>query len=604
MRRLLGCLITLCAVLAFSGCKTSEERAEQYYQSGLALLEAGEEEGAISEFQNALQRDDLHKGARFAVADILLKQGRTDEAYSQYLGLIERFPDDVETRLALAEMALSAQNFEAAERDGAEAMRLAPANPHTRAVQAALDYNTSVQANDAIAITSAVAAARKALVDAPDSLAARRVVIFALLNGPDPVKALPDIEIAIAQAPDSIEFQMLKLNVFSRTHNSVDGGAQMKRMYEKFPDNTDIRTWLYEWYVAQGDTTQTLAFLRDLAGRDDGDPEQQMRVVQFIRDTDGPDAAAAELLRLADTASDRESSDRYRALGAAIAFEQGRRRQAISMLKEVITKAEPSKQTNDIKVALARMLAETDDVAGASALIDEVLQSDTTQVDALKLRGTWLLQANKPREALEVLRTAIDLRPRDPEILTMLGKAYESDGSAALAGRNLALAVEVSGSGVEESLLFYKFLVRTGRPAVANSVLATALQANPDNVALLTVAADKSSAIFDWPGAEKFISRLQGIDSDPARAASVTAKATLQRRKDSSVNVLDIIQHIAGSGNAGVSVSANALGSLIEAGKLDEARAYLADRLANAPTDPDLLRIEEGLTVLQSDLAR
>jgi cytochrome c-type biogenesis protein CcmH/NrfG len=203
-----------------------------------------------------------------------------------------------------------------------------------------------------------------------------------------------------------------------------------------------------------------------------------------------------------------------------------------------------------------------------------------------------------------VLRTALDLSPRDPEILVMLGKAYESDGSTALAGRNLALAVQASGSGAEESLLFYEFLIRTSRSEAADSVLVSALQANPGNVALLTAAADNSSANFDWPGAEQFISHLQEIDSDGARAATAAAKATLQRRKGSSDELLETIQRIAGSGTIGVSLAANAVGSLIEAGKLDEARAYLADRLAEAPADPDLLRIEAGLTVLQSQLAR
>ncbi len=597
MRRLLFGLFF--AILVLTGCKTTEEKVDELYQSGLTMVAAGNTDSAMAEFRSALRLDPTHRGARLALAGALLGEGQAEQAYAQYVSVTERFPDDIEARLSLAEISITSQNWEEAERQGQEALKQSPSDPQTKAIQAAVAHNAAVLANDEAAKALAVSAALAVLGEMPENLTARRVVIHSLLSGSDPAKALPEIEIAIALTPESLEFHLLKLDVLSRDQNSAAAGDQLKRMQAKFPDNPDIREKLYDWYIAEGDNDHTLAFLRDLALRGGNDPEPHLRVVKFIRDTEGADAALEELSHLAESATDTNLSDQFRAFRALIAFGQGRETLAISMLKEVIANAKHSKQANAIKVTLAKILAETGDLPGARALIDEVLLRDKTQIDALKLRAEWFLGDDKPREALETLRIAADLNPEDSDLLIMLAKAYESDGSAALAARNLALAVEVSENGATESVLFYEFLTRTGRPEVAHSVLVTALQANPGDIELLALGAERASAVFDWRGAEKLIGDLKVIGRDDARAAAATAEATLRRRKESSDKMLEALQRFVDE-DSDVSAHASILRSLVEAGKLDQARTYLDERLAIAPTNPDFRKINEDLHSLQS----
>jgi len=47
----------LCAVLLLSACEDAKDRADRYFQSGLALLEAGDTERALIEFRNVFEHD-------------------------------------------------------------------------------------------------------------------------------------------------------------------------------------------------------------------------------------------------------------------------------------------------------------------------------------------------------------------------------------------------------------------------------------------------------------------------------------------------------------------------------------------------------------------
>lgn len=105
--RLLPLVFALCGGLFLAACESDDEKAERYYQSGLALLETGDEERALIEFRNVFKYNGFHKEARQLYADTIFDLGRTDEAYSQYLRLVEQYPDTVEARRRLAEIAVT-----------------------------------------------------------------------------------------------------------------------------------------------------------------------------------------------------------------------------------------------------------------------------------------------------------------------------------------------------------------------------------------------------------------------------------------------------------------------------------------------------------------
>jgi predicted Zn-dependent protease len=605
IRRAPGLLlpVMLCAVLALSGCENSQDRAERYYRSGMDLLAAGDTDRAMVEFRNVFKYDGLHKAARQVYADTLLTRGETGEAYSQYLRLIEQYPDTPEVRRSLAEIAIGRGDWAEAERHGRAAQRLVPDDPAVQAIALALDYRTALLAKDAEGVTRAVEATQAVLDKGPDNEVALRVMIDHLSSSADPLAALPVLDRAIAQDPASLEFQVIKFRLLAQANDVEGTGTQLRTMYELFPENQQVRAALIGWYLAQGDLDGAEAFLRKLAGDPATDTDGNIAVVQFLQRTRSPEAASAELDALIATSAGTPEADLYRTLRATLDFEAGRQDEAIAAVEAIATAARPSDQTRKIKITLAQMLSATGNVVGARARVEEILAEDPTNVEALKMRAAWRIEEDKPGDAIVDLRAALDQEPRDPAILTLMAHAHERDGSPELAGERLALAVEVSGSAPDESLRYARFLVRDGRTDPAIVLLADSNRANPGNLAILSALAELYLEVSDWARAQDTADQLRAIDTPEAQATAQKVQAALllgQNRVDDGIAFLE---GLVADGESDATTVALILQTQLRAGKTAEARSYLDDQIALAPDNPQLQLLSASLYAVAGDAA-
>lgn len=599
-RRLLPVLL-IAASLLLAGCESAENKAERYYQSALTLLAEGDETRALLELRNVFKYNGFHKEARKTYADLQLKRGEVGEAYSQYLRLIEQYPDTVDVRRTLAEIAISRGDWAEVERHGRAALLLTPDDPATQAIGTALEYRNALMAKDAPAQAAAVAKARALLAGLPGNQVARRIVIDSLLQSPAPQDALPEVELALVAEPGSLEFNVLKLRLLVQINDSEAIGTQLKAMFALFPDNQDIRSALIGWYLARQDIDGAEAFLRQLAGDDSAAPEGHVAVVQLLQQARGTEAARAELDRLIGATAGTPNADLYRALRASIDFDAGRQAEAIAAFEAILKTAEASDQTRRIKGMLARMLASTGNEVGARARVEEVLAEDPSNVEALQMRAAWLTAEDKPGEAIIDLRTALDQSPRDATTLTLMAQAYERDGNLDLAGERLALAVEVSGSAPTESLRYAQFLLRQGRIQPAESILIDARKANPQDVGVLTQLASLWLRAQDWPQVQGVVDALRSLKTESGDRAAQPLQAALLLGQNRTEDSLAFLQSAAAGGNADAVTLI--VQTLINSGKPGEARVYLDGELAKTPKDPGLRLLSASVNALAGQSA-
>ncbi len=587
--------VALGALLFTTACQTAEERADSYYQSGLELYEAGDTARAMIELRNVFEHDGFHKEARLLYARLLTERGEDSEAYGQYLRLIEQYPNTVDVRLTLAEMALKRGDWREVTRHSDAAHALEPSSLRLDAIRAALAYRAALRASDVQAEIDAIAKAEAVLTEDPNNVPALRIVIDARSRSAAPEEALPLVERALAITPDSFEFHTAKLRLFTLMKDDPAAISQLETMFARFPDNPDVRTTLVNWHLSQQNYAAAEKILRDLSGDPSEDATGAMTVVEFLRQAQGPDAALAELAELIETTGGSTPNDLYRAMSAMIAFETDTNGPGLENMRVLVDGLDRSDQSRRIRAMYARMLNATGETEAASELTDAILAEDRSNTAALKLKAGWAIEADAPDQAINHLRTALSQSPRDPEIMMLMATAHERSGFPELAGERLALAVEVSGAAPEPALRYARFLVRDGRTQAATSVLNDARRAAPGNLELVSVLADLYLNEKDWGRARGLLRELRaGAEGNPRALQVATAlEAAIlsgQDRTDESLAVLE--DQLGGLDDDGRATLTIALAQ-VRAGKVEEARAYL-DRATSSRADNVTLQLLSG----------
>ena len=171
MSALLRPLGPILLALALAACDTAAERAETHYRRALELIAEGDPDRAAVELRNVFRLNAEHAAARLAYAGILRDRGEPGEAFGQLVRAVEADPRSVAARRGLAELALEAQDFEAAAEHVRAAHALAPADPAVRALKAAVEFR------DPATRAAAVAAARAVVAEDPRIVPAQMVLI-------------------------------------------------------------------------------------------------------------------------------------------------------------------------------------------------------------------------------------------------------------------------------------------------------------------------------------------------------------------------------------------------------------------------------------------
>ncbi|MFW2541564.1 tetratricopeptide repeat protein [Primorskyibacter sp. 2E107] len=595
--------VLLVAVTLLSGCESDEEKAERFYQSALTYIEEGDVDRALVELRNVFINDGFHKEARLLYAGLQYDRGNLSEAYGQYLRLVEQYPDTAEARERLALMALARRNWDEAIRHGEQAIALAPEHIGSRAIAAALHYRTAVLARNEDGQSDAAEEARGVLEDDPTASAARRVVIDDLLRREEQDAALEQVELALESDPASLEFNTLRAQLLANLGQIEALGPHLQAMYELFPGNEEIRSSLIRWYMSQEDFEGAEAFLRAEAGDPAEDTDGNMTIVELMQRTQGSDAALAELDRLIAAAGDGPAGALYRAARASAEFAAGKRDEAIAAMQAVLESADPSDQTRRIRVMLAQMLTSTGNMVGAREQVERVLEEDPTNVGGLKLRAAWMIQDDKPGAAIADLRNALDQSPRDTSLLALMAEAHLRDGSPELAQERLSMAVQISNGGAVESVRYARFLIGRNRLQQAETVLINARNAAPGNVEILGLLGEIYLRQQKWPQAQAIIDTLREIDTPQSLQLARVYQSSILLGQNRIEESLDYLRaQIDAEDGGDLSAVIQLVRTQVLTGRLDEARAYVDEQIAENPGSIPLELLSANVHALQGQL--
>ena len=591
--------LPLVLILTLAACKTSEERAEEHYQTALSLLAEGDLARATVEFRNVFELNGLHIEARRSFAEALRANGDQSQAYGQFLRLAEQLPDDVGARLALAEMAIESQTWPQLQVHGPRLLELVPAEMRAGEegrridiVAVTRDYAKALEDEAAPARRAAAARAAELLEAAPGNLGLYRVLVDNALRDGERDAALAFVDRALTVAPDNRDLHNTRLGLLAQAEDAAAVRAQIETMIERFPEDRELVGALLRFHVSQGDTAAAEAFLRQrvqTAATPEEADEVRAALVQFVLTTQGPEAALAEIdAQIAATGGNLT----LRMMQATILFDTGARDEAIAQVTGLIEAGEGTQeQIGNAKVVLAGMLVETGNPVGARRLVGEVLEADPGNGTALRLESAWLIEEDRADQAITLLRRALDEEPDDTDAMTLMASAHSRNGNHELARDFLALAYEASNAAPAETLRYARNLAADERYLAAEEALVRALRLQSGNLQLLDQLGRVYIAMEDWARAEgvEDAARRQNTEAGAALAAGLrVARLTARGQTE---DALSFLQDLAGSdaGQTAAAAQLAVIGTLLGEGKSAEALAAVQTALAETPDNLALL---------------
>ena len=386
-------------------------------------LAAGDASTAVNELRRFTQVLPQNMIGRLLLAEALLEQGSTEQAYAEAVRNVAEFGDHDEPRLALAGIELRLGRVANVEETLQPLIARSPPNPLAIAMLAEL----RIRRGEAVAGVSLL---ERSLAERPDSPQLRLQLAAAYLSTGEAKRALETLEtindgdlaaardrlrvIATAAVQDSATAQKELEAAIARHPQDVDL-LLMAAAYQASTDHLDrARDYLQKAQAVRPDDptlTLTLGRLELAAGRAD-DAE---RLTRIVLDKAPNDAGAMTLM-------------------AGIAAQRGQDAEVDAWLNRARI-AKPD--ALDVRLALARRAFARGNAAEARDILAEAVRNSPSDPAARLALAELNASTGRYAEALGDLREAGKLQPNSPFILLATAKVQLAADQAVAARQSL-----------------------------------------------------------------------------------------------------------------------------------------------------------------------
>ncbi len=525
-RNLIAAGVVACGLALLAACTPPEEKAQEYLRNAQSLFEDGNYSDARLEFRNALQINEDLADAWYGLAMIAEKNGNWRQSYKYLNRVVQLDPNRADAQIRIGKVLLAARQLDKALETSNKVQEIAPDDLAGKAFRAAVLFKLDDR-------DGAVKLAEDVLAHEPDNMDALVVMASHSHTEGDLRGAVAYLDRGLAKDERNIAFYLLKLRILAELEDSGGQEATLKRMVELFPDNNAVRKSLARFYFANKRQGGAERILRDIAAAEPDDMDLKMDVVRFVHAVRGFEAAEQELKSM--IVAFPQMNDLKFAL-SDLYVAAGKLDQAETVLRQEIGARGTTPHGLTARNRLAGLRLAAKDVAGAQALVDEVLANDARNGDALIIRGSIEIDAGNTDAAVGDLRTVLRDTPDSVRALMLLGRAHLRAGSPQLAEDQYVQAFRVSNNAAGPGLEYARFLIANRRLDDSEDILQKVLGRDSGNVMALRMLAQVRLGLRDYAGAEQVAEDLRARGGENAAVRQIMGIAQAgQEKVDESI---------------------------------------------------------------------
>ncbi len=569
--------LALLLVSFLAGCGSPEERAQGYYESGMALIEKKDDLKARVELLKAAKYKSDKVEVWRALAGIDERTKASSSLFVDLRRIVELDPNDLNARLKLARIMVGGGAADAALRVIDAANEGDKPNAELHALRAIILLRT----NDN---PGAIREAERAYEINPTNVDAITLLASKKVADGDLDGALKLLDSVPAGSKDETRVTLQKIDAYARKKDLVKAEELLRKLIAQNPQEAAYHAQLLQLLLAQRKFVDAEKELRARAEANPTDNKIGLDLVRFLAATKGVDAGRAELEARIKAGGDDFD---YQIALAELNHGQNRTADAVQALQRLASTAATPDKKLAAQVKLAEIYVSKGEKAAAEPLIADILAKDRRNGGALRMRAALSIDKGQFDSAISDLREALNDQPKSVELLSLMAVAYERSGKGELADRQYADALKSSNFNPDIVLRYVTFLQRKGDATRAEEILTEAANRNSTNLQIWSSLGQVRLRRQNWSGALAIADAIGRVDAGRVAADQIRAAALAGQNKiEESVAVLEAAHKAAPDAPQPALALASAY---VKQGKPDKAAALLQRLSDNFPANAQLL---------------
>lgn len=566
-------LFALASLLVLTGCGSPAERAQGYYERGLALIEKKDDVHARHELLNAVKYQGEKIEAWRALAGVDERTGAVQALYQDLLRVVELDPKDLDARLKLGQILFRGSAFDAALKvldvpnDGGKP------NAALHALRATILMRTRDGGR-------AVTEAQRAFEIDPGNVDAVTILASKKVSEGDSEGALKLLNTLRGNAKEETQILLLMTQIYGSRGDLKQAEASLRKLIALNPVEPKYQAEIIQLLLTQKRYDEAETEFRGRVAANASDTKAGLDLVRFISLVRGADAGRLELEKRIMSGGDVLE---YQLALVELDIVQGKVTEATRMLQELIETSSSEERKIRAQLKLAELYIRKDDTANAEPIVSAVIAKDKRNSGALKLRSAISIQKGQIDSAVADLREALNDQPKAPDLLLMLALAYERGGKGDLADRQYADSLKFSGQNLEIGLRYSAFLQRRGDLSRAEDVLRDAVVRYPGSLQAQSALAQLRLNQKNWGDALASSVAIKKLPDGAALADQIRAAALAGQDKiEESISALEDAHRAAPDA---VQPVVSLVSAYTNKGKTDKAIELLQDVRKKFPTN-------------------
>lgn len=520
----------LIIAVVLSGCDKGEDRQIKYLERAKEYYAEGNFEKSKIEARNVLQINPKNTEAQTLLGDILLEGGDIRKAYGTYQGVLQETPDNIQANIGLSKIFIMVKDYESLLDKVDLVLEKDPGNTEAKSYKAiGLSATDKEQEAEKLAF--------EVLEVNPSSGPALGVLVRVLGKKDQEEEALSLVNKGIENSPDQKELYVLKAALLEVMERNEEVEPVLTKLVNDNPESSLYSDMLVRYYVKSGEFDKAEKEVRAYAANNENSVNTKKRVIAYLRQHGSQEAAVSEVKKYIE---EEPQVGEYYTVLAKLHFFVGDKDKGKAVLNNLIDKLPLDASSVDARVGLAAFEVELENYGKAKSLLNDALEIESGNEQALMSRALILLRDNNLDSAIADLRVLLKNNPQNARALKTLANAQELRGDKELALNNYQRLLQITEPDVETLAAVTRLSLAAEDYDNAEKYLRQALEIDQENASLVLVLVRLLALKEDWTEAQQFIDRLLAVESSKALGYYLQAGLNLKAEEfEKAIDNLD-----------------------------------------------------------------